>query len=72
MADSDDTPDNEIMTAAKTASQAARRSATGSNPPAAEARRWPLSTVAGVAGLGIGSAALAAALIYSRSGKKKD
>jgi hypothetical protein len=72
MADSDKTPDNEIMAAAKTAKQAARRSATGANPPA-ESKRWPMATVAGVAGIGIGSAALAAALIYNRgTAKKKD
>jgi hypothetical protein len=70
MAEKDETPDNEILAAAKTAKQAARRSATGANPPA-ETRRWPLATMAGVAGIGIGSAALAAALIYNRGGAKK-
>jgi hypothetical protein len=69
MADSDDVPDNEIMAAAKDAKRVKdRRSATGANPPPAEAKKWPIATVAGI---GIGSAALAAALIYSNRGAKK-
>ncbi|MEZ0495491.1 hypothetical protein [Sphingomonas sp. IW22] len=69
MADTEDTPDNEIMAAAKDAKD--RRSATDANPPLpSESKRWPIATVAGI---GIGSAALAAALIYTnRGGRKKD
>ncbi|HTG38844.1 hypothetical protein [Sphingomonas sp.] len=62
MADTDTPVDNEIMAAAKDAR--GRRSATDANPPpATEGKRWPIATVAGI---GIGSAALAAALIYTR------
>ncbi|PCD02466.1 hypothetical protein COC42_13680 [Sphingomonas spermidinifaciens] len=70
MADSDDTPDNEIMEAAKHARAVKdRRSATGANPPpAAEEKKFPIATVAGI---GIGSAALAAALIYSNRGNRR-
>lgn len=68
MADSDDKPVNEILAAAKDAK--ARRSATGANPPAegSDGKRWPLATVAGI---GIGSAALAAALMYANRGNRR-
>ncbi|WP_294264500.1 hypothetical protein [uncultured Sphingomonas sp.] len=70
MADSDDLPDNEIMEAAKHARAVKdRRSATGANPPLpSEGKKWQIATVAGV---GIGSAALAAALIYSNRGNRR-
>lgn len=67
MAESDNMPDNEILAACKDVKE--RRSAVDSNPPLpAETRRWPLATMAGI---GIGSAALAAALIYSNRGGSK-
>lgn len=70
MADSDDMPENEILAAAKDARAVKdRRSATGANPPLpGEDRKWQIATVAGI---GIGSAALAAALIYSNRGSRR-
>ncbi|TKD53364.1 hypothetical protein FBR43_01445 [Sphingomonas baiyangensis] len=59
---------NEILAAAEEAKD--RRSATDANPPLpaeADDKRWPMATI----GLGIGSAALAAALLYARSNRTK-
>ena len=53
------TEENEIVAAARDAKKAAK--------PAEKQNSWPLAV--GV-GLGIGSAALAAALLYARRGKK--
>lgn len=59
----DEKRENEIIAAAQDAK--ARKSAVGANPepPVAgdPAKRWPVAAV----GLGIGSAALAAALLYA-------
>ena len=54
------TEENEIVAAARDAKKTAAK-------PAAKQESWPLAV--GV-GLGIGSAALAAALLYARRGKK--
>ena len=66
---SDDKAENEIITAAQDAK--ARKSAVGANPepPAAAnpAKRWPIAAM----GFGIGSAALAAALLYANRSKKR-
>ncbi|UZK69253.1 hypothetical protein OKW76_14725 [Sphingomonas sp. S1-29] len=66
MSDQDELPSNEIVVAAKDAQ--ARRTAAQAKPPAEDrSRHWPMTAI----GVGIGSAALAAALLYANRGNKK-
>jgi len=67
LTDDEPLPSNEIVVAARQAG-AVERAATAPEPPAHPERRWPVSRV-GV-GLGIGSAALAAALLYAGRNRK--
>jgi hypothetical protein len=57
---------NEITEAARVARETAARAE--GTPKPGEGRKWPLAKI----GLGIGSAALAAAVIYAASTRKKD
>jgi len=56
---------NEITAAARTAREVAERAE--GTPEPGEGRKWPLGKI----GLGIGSAALAAAVIYAARSRKK-
>ncbi len=64
----DDTDEiaNEITAAARHAREAAERAE--GTPKPGDARKWPLAKI----GIGIGSAALAAAVIYAARSRKKD
>lgn len=66
MSTEDTTDTNEIIAAAKDAKEARERAT--APEPRATAKKLPVGTI-GV-GLGIGSAALAAALLYARRRKK--
>ncbi|WP_033923319.1 hypothetical protein [Sphingomonas sp. 37zxx] len=67
MSNQGELPSNEIVVAAVDAK--ARQSAAQATPPAEDrSRRWPLTAI----GVGIGSAALAAALLYANRGNKKN
>lgn len=57
---------NEITAAARHAREAAERAE--GTPKPGEGKKWPLAKI----GLGIGSAALAAAVIYAARSRKKD
>ncbi|APR54937.1 hypothetical protein BRX40_09715 [Sphingomonas koreensis] len=57
---------NEITAAARAARETAER-AEGTRKPG-EGKKWPLGKI----GIGIGSAALAAAVIYAARNRKKD
>ena len=57
---------NEVAAAAKEAKRLADAAADTRQPSKGQA--WPLVPI----GIGIGSAALAAALLYANSGRKKD
>ncbi|PKP93115.1 MAG: hypothetical protein CVT77_06725 [Alphaproteobacteria bacterium HGW-Alphaproteobacteria-16] len=68
MTDTPETTDeiaNEITAAARTAREVAERAE--GTPEPGEGRKWPLGKI----GLGIGSAALAAAVIYAARSRKK-
>ena len=64
--DSRDEIANEITAAARAARETAER-AEGTRKPG-EDKKWPLGKI----GIGIGSAALAAAVIYAARNRKKD
>jgi hypothetical protein len=57
---------NEITAAARHAREAAERAE--GTPQPGDAKKWPLTRI----GIGIGSAALAAAVIYAARSRKKD
>lgn len=57
---------NEITAAARAARDAAERAE--GTPQPGDAKKWPLAKI----GIGIGSAALAAAVIYAARSRKKD
>lgn len=61
--DQDDT--NEILAATRSAK--AQREAAAASGDDAKAKRWPIATI----GLGIGSAAIAAALLYANRSRQK-
>lgn len=65
MSEHDDKPLNEITAAAHEARRC-REGAAGTNEPG-KLPRWPLATI----GIGIGSAALAAALLYANRDKRR-
>ena len=57
---------NEITEAARAARESAERAE--GTPEPGEGKKWPLGKI----GIGIGSAALAAAVIYAARNRKKD
>ncbi|MBA4762766.1 hypothetical protein [Sphingomonas sp.] len=57
---------NEITAAARHAREVAERAE--GTPKPGDAKKWPLAKI----GIGIGSAALAAAVIYAARNRKKD
>ncbi|MCR5871383.1 MULTISPECIES: hypothetical protein [unclassified Sphingomonas] len=57
---------NEITAAARQAREIAERAE--GTPKPGDAKKWPLAQI----GIGIGSAALAAAVIYAARSRKKD
>ncbi|WP_447726499.1 hypothetical protein [Sphingomonas koreensis] len=66
IAENQDEIANEITAAARAARETAER-AKGTRKPG-EGKKWPLTKI----GIGIGSAALAAAVIYAARSRKKD
>ncbi|WP_267394573.1 MULTISPECIES: hypothetical protein [unclassified Sphingomonas] len=58
---------NEILEAAAAAKHARDHAAAGTADPASKSR-WPMRII----GVGIGSAAVAAAVLFANSGKKND
>jgi hypothetical protein len=67
MSGSDETTENEIVAAAKDLKERCAPVASDATP-GSERKGWPIATVAGI---GIGSTALAAALIYANRGTRK-
>ncbi len=68
MTDKTETPElNEVAAAAREAKRVADAAADTKQP--SKGQQWPLGPI-GI-GVGIGSAALAAALLYANSGRKK-
>jgi hypothetical protein len=64
--DKTDETANEITAAARQAREIAERAE--GTPQPGDAKKWPLTKI----GIGIGSAALAAAVIYAARSRKKD
>lgn len=66
-----DGADNEILETVRSAKKTAQAAAGAID--AARSRRWRIGGIGSVGlGVGIGSAAIAAAVIYARSGRKPD
>lgn len=67
MSDTTETPLNEITAAACEAKRCREGAADTAEPGKAQQSRWPLATI----GLGIGSAALGAALLYANRERRR-
>lgn len=67
LSDEDNAPLNEITAAAHDAKRCREGAAGTAEPGKAKGKRWPLATI----GLGIGSAALAAAMLYANRERRR-
>lgn len=67
LSDDNDAPLNEITAAAHDAKRCREGAAGTAEPGKATGKRWPLATI----GFGIGSAALAAAMLYANRERRR-